>query len=113
MAKKWIQEAIKKPGSLHKDLGIPEGKKIPAKKLKKAEKSKDPTIRKRAILAETLKRFKKKQENSDMSKESCINLSKKVSMIYQKLKPFIIESNLKTLQILSSALTKSGDEKKC
>ena len=33
MAEKWIQKAIKKPGALHKELGIKEGKKIPAKRL--------------------------------------------------------------------------------
>jgi len=60
MAKdKWIQEAIKKPGALHKELGIPEGKKIPEKKLKAAEK-KGGTEGKRARLAETLKSFHKK-----------------------------------------------------
>ena len=37
--KKWIQKAIKKPGALHKELGVPEGKKIPKKKLEKAEKA--------------------------------------------------------------------------
>jgi hypothetical protein len=54
MAEKWIQGAIKHPGALHKELGVPEGKKIPAKKLEKAEHSKNPTERKRAHLAETL-----------------------------------------------------------
>lgn len=57
--KKWIQKAIKKPGALHKDLGVPMGKKIPAKKLDKAMKSKNPTIRKRAALAKTLKKMNK------------------------------------------------------
>jgi hypothetical protein len=52
---KWIAGAIKKPGALHKELKVPEGKKIPESKLKKAEKSKNPTERKRAVLAETLK----------------------------------------------------------
>jgi hypothetical protein len=60
MAKdKWIHEAIKKPGALHKELGIPEGKKIPEKKLKAAEK-KGGVEGKRARLAETLKSFHKK-----------------------------------------------------
>lgn len=27
--KKWIQGAIKHPGALHKELGVPKGKKIP------------------------------------------------------------------------------------
>lgn len=60
MAKKWIQGAIKKPGALHRDLGVPAGKKIPDSKIKKAEHSKNPTVAKRARLAETLKGFKKK-----------------------------------------------------
>jgi hypothetical protein len=59
--KKWIQGAIKQPGSLHKSLGVPEGKKIPEKKLEKAEHSKNPLTKKRAILAETLKSFKHKK----------------------------------------------------
>jgi len=52
---KFIQDAIKHPGALHRDLGIPQGQKIPMNKIKKAEHSKNPTIAKRAHLAETLK----------------------------------------------------------
>lgn len=59
MAEKWIKKAIKHPGKLHRELGVPEGKKIPAKKLAKAEHSKNPTIRKEANLAKTLKKMKK------------------------------------------------------
>ncbi len=62
MAEKWIQKALSKKGSkgkLHRELGVPEGEKIPAKKLKKAEHSKSPTIRKQANLAKTLKKMKK------------------------------------------------------
>ncbi len=58
--KKWIQAAIKKPGALHKALHVKEGEKIPESKIKKAEHSKNPTLKKRAVLAETLKGFKKK-----------------------------------------------------
>jgi len=58
---KWIAGAVKHPGALHKALGVPEGKKIPEKKLEKAEHSKNPLTRKRAILAETLKSFKHKK----------------------------------------------------
>lgn len=54
---KWIQGAIKHKGSLHKSLHVPEGKKIPESKLKKAEHSKNLTTKRRAILAETLKSF--------------------------------------------------------
>jgi len=57
---KWIQKAIKHKGALHKELGVPEGKKIPESKLKKAESSKNPKLAKRAHLAETLKSFHKK-----------------------------------------------------
>lgn len=58
MAEKWIQKAIKHPGALHKELGVPEGKKIPAKKLEAAAK-KPGKEGKRARLAETLKKLKK------------------------------------------------------
>jgi hypothetical protein len=56
--KNWIQKAIKKPGALHKDLGVPAGKKIPAAKLAAAAK-KPGKVGKRARLAETLKGFKR------------------------------------------------------
>lgn len=59
MAEKWIQTAIKKPGALRKELGIKEGKTIPAKTLAAAAK-KPGTLGKRARLAETLKGMKKK-----------------------------------------------------
>ncbi len=60
MAKdQWIQKIGMKKGALHEELGIKEGKKIPEKVLKKAEKSKNPKLKKRAVLAETLKSFKK------------------------------------------------------
>jgi hypothetical protein len=57
-AHKWIQKAIEHPGALHRELGVPIGKTIPAKKLAKAEKA--PGVEgKRARLAETLKGFRK------------------------------------------------------
>lgn len=59
-AKRWIKEAVAKPGTLHKKLGVPMGKDIPEKKLEKAEHSKSPKLRKEADLAKTLKSFKKK-----------------------------------------------------
>lgn len=59
MAKKgnWISSAIKKPGQLHRDLGVPQGQKIPPKKLAAAKNSPNPTLRKRANLAATLKKL--------------------------------------------------------
>ncbi len=56
--KKFIQKAIKHPGALHKELGVPKGKKIPAKKLAKAAKAKGK-LGQRARLAETLRGMKK------------------------------------------------------
>ena len=55
---KWIQKAHIKKGALHKEMGIPEGKKIPVKKLKAAEK-KGGLEGKRAALDITLKKLKK------------------------------------------------------
>ena len=57
--KKWIQAMHMKKGALHKEMGIPEGKKIPEKKLEKAEKSKSPLLAKRAKLAKTLRGLRK------------------------------------------------------
>jgi hypothetical protein len=53
---KWIQEAIKKPGALKAQLGVAEGKKIPAKKLEAAAK-KPGKLGQRARLAKTLRGF--------------------------------------------------------
>jgi len=55
----WIKGATKNKGALHRSLGVPMGEKIPMSKIKKAEKSSDPKLAKRARLAETLKGFKK------------------------------------------------------
>lgn len=59
MAGKWIQKAIKKKGALRKELGARKGKPIPEKKLKAAAK-KGGKLGKRARLAETLKKMRKK-----------------------------------------------------
>lgn len=58
MAKNFIAGAIKKSGALHADLGVPQGKKIPAAKLAAAAKQPGKTGQ-RARLAETLKGMKK------------------------------------------------------
>jgi len=57
--KNWIAGAIKKPGALHKQLGVAEGKKIPAKTLAKAAE-KGGKLGQRARMAETLKKMHKK-----------------------------------------------------
>ena len=56
--KNWIQDAIKKPGSLRKALGAKVGKPIPESKLTTAAK-KPGKLGQRARLADTLKGFKK------------------------------------------------------
>ena len=64
MAKeKWIQKALPESskGKLHKKLDVAPGKKIPESKIKKAENSKSPRLRKEATLAETLGKLRKKK----------------------------------------------------
>jgi len=53
---KWIQKAIKHPGALHRDLGVPQGQKIPAKKLTAAAEKPGKTGQ-RARLAQTLRKM--------------------------------------------------------
>lgn len=60
--KKFIQKAIKHPGALKKKLGVKKGNKIPAEKLEKATHSKNPTTKKQAVLAETLKKIGRKRK---------------------------------------------------
>lgn len=62
MTDKWIQKATspKTKGALRKKLGAKPGKDIPEAKLEKATKSKNPTTRKQANLAITLKKLNKK-----------------------------------------------------
>lgn len=53
----FIAKATANKGALHRELGVPEGQTIPAKKLAAAKHSTNPTERKRANLAATLKRI--------------------------------------------------------
>lgn len=58
--KAWISKAIKKPGQLHRDLGVPEGEKIPSSKLDAALAGQyGKKTKQRAELAKTLSKFKK------------------------------------------------------
>ena len=54
----WIQRAIRNPGSLHKQLGIPKSQKIPLTVLRRAASSGVRTSR-RARLALTLRKLRK------------------------------------------------------
>ncbi len=56
--KKFIQNAIKKPGALHQELGVPQGKKIPAAKVAVAAK-KGGKLGERARFAQTLAKLRK------------------------------------------------------
>lgn len=58
--KKFIQKAIKRPGQLHKDLGVPQGEPIPPGKLRAAAKKKGK-VGQRARFALTLKGLSKKK----------------------------------------------------
>ena len=61
--KNWIQSAIKKKGSLHRQLGIPEDKKIPLSVLKSAAK-KGGKLGKRARFALTLIKLMKNRRKT-------------------------------------------------
>ncbi len=56
--KNFIAKAIKKPGQLHEDLGVPQGQKIPAGKMAAAAKA-PGKVGQRARFAETLKGMRK------------------------------------------------------
>jgi hypothetical protein len=56
--KNWIKGAIKKPGALHRQLGVPAGEKIPAAKIAAAAE-KGGKLGARARLAQTLAKMRK------------------------------------------------------
>ena len=68
---KWIQQAIEKPGALHKQLGVPAGEKIPAADLKAAAE-KGGKLGKRARLAMTLRKLK---EEADLTEEQLAKIN--------------------------------------
>ena len=59
--KNWMKNAVKpaNKGKLRAKLGAKPGKPIPAKKLEKAAKSKNTTLKKEAVLAETFRKERK------------------------------------------------------
>lgn len=58
MARNFIKGAIKRPGALHRALGVPEGQKIPKKKIAAAAKKKG-RVGQEARLAKTLAKLRK------------------------------------------------------
>ena len=57
-SKRWTPKKDFHPGGekgkLHRELGVPEGEKIPAERLASAEKSHNPEVRRDAIRAKTM-----------------------------------------------------------
>lgn len=64
MARRWIQKAIRRPGALHRALGVPKGQKIPEAKLQaaasRAKREHNSRLLRQVRLAQTLKRLRKK-----------------------------------------------------
>lgn len=60
--KKWIQGAIKHPGSLRRSLKAKKGKNISSKRLTKATRSKNLSLKRKAVLARTLRKFARKRK---------------------------------------------------
>lgn len=58
--KNWIADATKNKGALHRQLGVKQGQKIPASKLKAAAR-KGGKLGKRARLAQTLGKLRRKR----------------------------------------------------
>lgn len=59
MAKNFIKGAIKRPGALHRALGVPVEQKIPPAKIAAADKG-NGRVAKEARFAETLSKMRKK-----------------------------------------------------
>lgn len=88
---KWIQKAVKRPGQLHKDLGVPEDEKIPEGKLEEAEHSDNKKVRERAQFAENMKHL------NSFTKEAPGNqhlpgASPKRNRQYEHIKDSLLES---------------------
>lgn len=66
---KWMQRAFSKhKGALHRELHVPEGEKIPEKKLEKAAHSKNPRMRRQAALAKVGRRVAGKRHRRHESR---------------------------------------------
>ena len=54
----WMEHMHMKKGALQQELGVPQGQKIPAKKLDSAENSSNPAEAKEASLAATFAKYR-------------------------------------------------------
>lgn len=68
-AENWIQDAVKKPGDLHKKLDVPEGEKIPESKIEHAEETGDKDLKEKAQFAENVKGLGKGKKKSKKDKK--------------------------------------------
>ena len=102
--KNWIAGAIKKPGALHAEMGIAQGKKIPAGKLAAAAK-KGGKLGARARLAETLKGFHHKNEEKGETKKDNEKAETKKKKMIETPKSSMIKEHEELVKDL-----KSGDK---
>jgi hypothetical protein len=56
--KNWMQGAVSHPGALHRQLGVPAGQRIPAKKIAAAANSSNQLLARRARLAQTFAKYR-------------------------------------------------------
>jgi hypothetical protein len=86
--KKWMQKAVKKPGALRKEMGVPEGKSIPVSEIK----SKLSLLRK-----------KKDKSEKDTKTMRRLNLALTFKKMHKKKKAEMIDLMIKTANILDDA----------
>ncbi len=77
--RKFIRKAIKKPGALHRELGVPQDEKIPKSKLRAAAKKGNTKLAKRARLALTLEKLPHPGRKSSSSRSRSRSRSKSSS----------------------------------
>jgi len=65
----WIQDAVKKPGDLHKKLDVPEGEKIPESEIENAEETGGKDLKEKAQFAENVKGLGKGKKKSKKNKK--------------------------------------------
>jgi hypothetical protein len=108
--KNWIAGAIKKPGALHRELGVKAGNKIPAGKLAHAAK-KGGKEGKRARLAETLKSFHKtKGKHQKKHQKGVLQAIKKLQPLAPDLaqpKQRVVSNNARSMSLPGSMSTGS------
>jgi hypothetical protein len=75
--RKFIHKAIKKPGALHREMGVPQDEKIPKSKLRAAAKKGNTKLAKRARLALTLEKLPHRGRKSTSSRSKSTSARRK------------------------------------